>query len=405
MKCVDLFCGCGGLTQGFQNAGIEVIAAFDNWSEAVTCYRQNFNHPVIKENLSDVKTVSAKIAEIAPDIVIGGPPCQDFSSAGKREEKDRADLTVCFAQIIRAVRPQWFVMENVERAQNSAAYQRARKIFASSGYGLTEEVMNACYYGVPQSRRRFICIGLLGAKDGFLSDDILMGKHGEAMTIRQYFGKIRVKISADHYYRHPRNYTRRAVFSIDEPSPTIRGVNRPVPGGYQGHNGDKSKVEETRPLTTRERALIQTFPKKFQLPDGKSVAEQLLGNAVPVLLAQAVAECIFAYEQISSPAMSRGRKAAQNAIGGINRAMFLRWLVNAREMKEESAKDIWSWLSRAESHIELNREYEDEGEMIYCLERAAKNAPTASKSRMKKALRCFLEFQQRLVDSKSPNLL
>ena len=71
-------------------------------------------------------------------------------------------------------------------------------------------------------------------------------------------------MSTNFYYRHPRNYTRRAVFSIDEPSPTIRGVNRPIPKGYKGNRNDASKINgNVRSLTTRERSLIQTFPDDF----------------------------------------------------------------------------------------------------------------------------------------------
>lgn len=308
MKGIDLFCGCGGLTQGLQNAGISVIAAYDNWTDALQCYRSNFDHPAKMADLTGTAPVAKEIADFHPDIIVGGPPCQDFSSAGRREEKERANLTVCFAKIIADVRPKWFLMENVNRAQKSAAYRVARKVFTDAGYGLTEEVLNACLYGVPQNRRRFFCIGLLGAQDGFLSNELQMERNDEPMTIRKYFESIGEKINIKNYYRHPRSYMRRAVFSIDEPSPTIRGVNRPVPSGYRGHNGDKADAPKTRPLTTRERALIQTLPKEFQLPSSKTAAEQLLGNAVPVGLARAVASAILAYENMLQP-QTVGRKA------------------------------------------------------------------------------------------------
>lgn len=392
MRGIDLFCGCGGLTQGLQGAGISVVAAYDNWAGALQCYRSNFGHPAKMADLTDTAPVAKEIAGFRPDIIVGGPPCQDFSSAGRREEKERANLTVCFAEIITAVRPKWFLMENVDRAQKSAAYGVARKIFVKAGYGLTEDVLNACFYGVPQNRRRFFCIGLLGAGDGFLSDDIQMEHQEEPMTIRQYFKSVGEKIDIKNYYRHPRSYKRRAVFSIDEPSPTIRGVNRPVPNGYRGHNGDKAAAPKTRPLTTRERALIQTLPKDFQLPSSKTAAEQLLGNAVPVGLARAVASAIFAYEQMTQP-QTRGRKVKQGNIAGIDRLIFIRWLTKQRGLGEKSAKDIWSWLSRAGKYVELGGNYADEYEMMYCFDRAtAKGAEQGAKPRMKRALRYFQEF-------------
>ena len=113
------------------------------------------------------------------------------------------------------------------------------------------------------------------------------------MTVRDYFGK---NIDTDFYYRHPRNYSRRAVYSIDESSPTIRGVNRPIPKGYPGHPGDPVNVsKKVRPLTTLERSQIQTFPKDFIWSGCKTDIEQMIGNAVPVNLAKFVALAIIDY--------------------------------------------------------------------------------------------------------------
>lgn len=91
---VDLFAGCGGMSLGFEKAGVNVVAAYDNWDAAIDVYRANFQHPVFKRDLSDV-SVSEEVAGFAPDIIIGGPPCQDFSQAGKRsEDGGRAILSV-----------------------------------------------------------------------------------------------------------------------------------------------------------------------------------------------------------------------------------------------------------------------------------------------------------------------
>lgn len=79
------------------------------------------------------------------------------------------------------------------------------------------------------------------------------------MTLRDYYGD---SLGFEYYYRHPRNYSRRAVFSIDEPAPTMRGVNRPVPKGYHGHPNDACPIYEgMHVLTTEERGWIQTFPR------------------------------------------------------------------------------------------------------------------------------------------------
>ena len=310
MKGVDLFCGCGGLSLGFTHAGGTVVEAYDNWAAAVACYRLNFAHPAVAADITDVPGIAARIAQHQPDIILGGPPCQDFSQAGKRREGARANLTECYARVVTTVQPNWFVMENVDRVQHSLAYQAARKTLAAAGYGLTEQVLNARDFGVPQNRRRFFCIGLLGAADGFLLANLQQQQQAHPVTVREYFAKVGYPTNVKHYYRHPRNYSRRAVFSVDELAPTIRGVNRPIPGGYHGHAGDTHKVSKVRPLTSRERALVQTFPLDYQFAGSKTTVEQLIGNAVPVKLAAAVARSIQAYEQLISTATNRGQRAA-----------------------------------------------------------------------------------------------
>jgi DNA (cytosine-5)-methyltransferase 1 len=304
MKIVDLFAGCGGLSLGFQNAGYEIVAAYENWSVAAQCYRNNFDHPVFEVDLSNVAAATKHIKKHAPDMIIGGPPCQDFSQAGTRSEGSRASLTSGFAQIINNIKPTWFLMENVDRAYSSKAYAEAKKILHSAGYGLTERVLNASYCGVPQKRKRLFCIGLLGAEDNFMGDLIDGRVSKEPMTVRQYLGD---ELGLDYYYRHPRNYSRRGIFSIDEPAPTIRGVNRPIPKGYTGHAGDPIEIGGAlRPLTTTERARLQTFPPQFKWQASKTDLEQIIGNAVPVKLAEFIASSITAYTTKST----RKKKAA-----------------------------------------------------------------------------------------------
>jgi DNA (cytosine-5)-methyltransferase 1 len=297
VRVIDLFAGGGGLSLGFQNAEFDVVAAIENWQPAANVYAANFpSHGLLTLDLSDVDKSVQEINQWVPDVIIGGPPCQDFSSAGKRDETlGRASLTVAFAQIVSRCHPKFFLMENVERAAKSKAFQQALTIFKKSGYGLTIKVMDASRCGVPQLRKRLIVVGSLMARDGFLDEALEQGLSQEAMTLRRYF---RNRLDFDHYYRHPRSYARRAIFSIDEPSPTIRGVNRPIPKGYLGHPGDTCPLSENiRSLTTVERARIQTFPANFKWPVTKTDAEQVIGNAVPVKLAEYVATHFMAHIQ------------------------------------------------------------------------------------------------------------
>lgn len=300
MKVVDLFCGCGGLSLGFQKAGYKILAAFDNWDDAIAVYHTNFKHPVIKQDLSNVDKTVEIISKYKPDMIIGGPPCQDFSSAGKRnEDNGRGNLTVYYAQVIAKVKPDWFVMENVDRIIKTEKLMQAKAIFKECGYGLTFTILNASKCGAPQRRKRFIMIGHLGEEDGFMSKILEERQSDKEMTVADYFGN---QLDIQYYYRHPRSYARRGIFSVNEPSPTIRGVNRPMPAGYQLHITDPVRsLEGIRPLTTLERSMIQTFPKDFKFLGNKTNLEQMIGNAVPVSLARYVGECIMAYLGIEKP--------------------------------------------------------------------------------------------------------
>ena len=303
-RTADLFCGVGGLSLGFQRAGFDIAIAADNWEEVLAIYRENFKHRAVSIDLADVKATAALLLDEKVDVVVGGPPCQDFSHAGKREEGERANLTACFAATVAKVKPRIFVMENVERTKNSAAYAAARKKFKSSRYGLTEVVLDASLCGVPQRRKRFFCIGLLGEEDGALLETIERAKSVEPMTVRDHFG---ASLKTEFYYRHPRNYSRRAVYSLDEPSATIRGVNRPIPPNYPGHPADSASATAARPLTTSERAQIQTFPKDFVWRGSKTNVEQMIGNAVPPNLGFFVGSCVRRYIEEHASIRSRLR--------------------------------------------------------------------------------------------------
>jgi len=159
MKTIDLFAGCGGLSLGFQNAGFEIEASFDNWQPAVQIYKENFEHPVYEIDLKEPTSIES-IKNFRPQMIVGGPPCQDFSSAGKRDETlGRADLTISYAKIVESVRPEWFVMENVARITKSEVLQEALRIFKQAGYGVSYQVLDASLCGVPQTRKRFFWWG------------------------------------------------------------------------------------------------------------------------------------------------------------------------------------------------------------------------------------------------------
>lgn len=293
MRVIDLFAGCGGMSKGFENAGFEIVAAFDNWDPAIDIYKKNFDHPVVKRDLKNTENID-DISIYNPEIIIGGPPCQDFSSAGHRnEELGRADLTTSFSEIIRKIKPQYFVMENVPQIQKSKIFTTVLKKFSDLGYGLTCTVLDASRCGVPQARKRLILIGELGGNDDFLASYLQSRLSDKQTTLYDYFGNT---LGFEYYFRVPRSYNRRGIFSIYEPSMTIRGVDRPVPKGYLGHPADPIPLNPTiRTLTYKERSLIQTFPDDFIFEGSKTTLNQLIGNAVPVKFAEYIAKELMRY--------------------------------------------------------------------------------------------------------------
>ena len=377
MNTVDLFAGCGGMSLGFQNAGFNLVAAFEFWDIAAKCYEENFNHPVFKSDLSNVKSAVEQIRRFSPELIIGGPPCQDFSHAGKRVESSRASLTESYAKIIENIKPQYFVMENVDRAQKSKAFEKAENIFKNAGYGLTKIVLDASKCGVPQKRKRFFCIGALGKDDEIKKKNLKSGLSQKSTTLRDYFGDT---LDFEYYYRHPRNYNRRAIFSIDEPAPTIRGVNRPVPKGYPGHPKDACPISENvRALTTLERSLIQTFPATFKWCGNKTEMEQMIGNAVPVKLAEYVALKLKQYI-ISQEVIEE------------NKESFIKWLVEVKKFTPRSASDTLSRIRRADKICHLNGAPTD----YYCFllqkEEAYIELSVSVRSQMKRALTLYNSF-------------
>ena len=143
-------------------------------------------------------------------------------------------------------------------------------------------------------RKRYFVIGRLGSNDDFLLDSLISDLSIERMTLRNYLkGNV---FDTEYYYMHPRSYARRGIFSLDEPSSTIRGVNRPLPLGYKIHPADKTdNLNLVRSLSTKERSIIQTFPDDFKFVGAKTDIEQAIGNAVPVKMAEYIGSHIINY--------------------------------------------------------------------------------------------------------------
>ena len=160
---IDLFCGCGGFSLGFEQAGFSIKAGIDSWADATNTYQKNF--PDAKVFNCDITEISGKIIASQlgmqtneVDIIIGGPPCQGFSVSGKRLIDDpRNILYKSFVSIVGDLKPKVFVMENVPglvRLFNGKIKENIESDFSELGYNVRMQLLSAEQYGVPQQRKR-----------------------------------------------------------------------------------------------------------------------------------------------------------------------------------------------------------------------------------------------------------
>jgi DNA (cytosine-5)-methyltransferase 1 len=301
MKIIDLYCGAGGLSLGFVQEGYEPVKAIDIDPVAVETYNRNVRKVAECKDILEVDPMEL------PDVdgIIGGPPCQSFSIAGRRfkiaekqkiyiprervaQEDPRSFLSVRFSQIVGQKQPDWFVMENVDGLLNLTIRHQLEHIFKHYGYRMDVLILDAVKYGAPQFRKRLFFVGFRDVKKRALLLPSPLPP-SEWRTVRDALPQYEY----EWYYRHPRTYGRRAVYSVNEPSPTIRTVNRPMPKNYKRHPKDAPYIEgQVRALTSQERAILQTFPSNFTWTGTKTVNEKLIGDAVPVKLARVVARSL-----------------------------------------------------------------------------------------------------------------
>ncbi|WP_224705116.1 DNA cytosine methyltransferase [Devosia aquimaris] len=330
MRAVDLFCGAGGMSLGFQRAGFDLVQAYDSWEPAVASYRRNIGSHVWLYDLRDVFTVGPMLAALRPDIIVGGPPCQDYSAAGRRIEGENAGMTRAFAMYLCIVRPSWFVMENVRQAQKSHAWADARQMIKAAGYGLTETVLDASWYGTPQSRKRLVIIGRLGERDGFLAAALAAARSKRQTVV----GDV-LDVPQGHFYMRPFGGGR-GVRSAAEPAPAIIRTSRERPWSKylnSPHPDDPIPAEEAAILTRDQVARIQGFPEGWEWGSATSRdIDQLIANALPSQLAEVVGRVILAREAGTTIPVVEGS--------------FLQWL-QRRGRSPQSARNVKSQCNRA----------------------------------------------------------
>ncbi len=344
LRTVDLFCGAGGLSLGLQRAGFEISLAVEHDQSAVETYRQNIgNHVKEAEITEDI---------ILPpvDVIVGGPPCQGFSSAGPRRIGDqRNSLVGVFAAIVAKHRPRAFIFENVEgflTAENGSRVFELLEPLIAAGYRIHLRKINFASYGVPQHRKRVLAIGALGRNPSFpfpthrafgapgatlgmqrlpptptlgdafcdlppaasddqpplLSDHVCRDVAGDDLARISQLEQGHTMYDLPQELWHE-SYKRRAYRRVMDGTPTERrggppsGVRRlkldePSKAITSGARSEFVHPVEQRYLTLRECARIQTFPDSFEFCGTAAERALQIGNAVPPLFGEIVARAL-----------------------------------------------------------------------------------------------------------------
>lgn len=340
---IDLFCGAGGFTIGFEMEGFKSILAIDKWDDAVNTYNYNRkNKDALSIDINDysddmLDTLKKKNAEITG--VIGGPPCQGFSMVGKREIGDeRNSLYLQYVRFVRKLKPKFFILENVKGLLSMEKGLYRDDIisrFSELGYNVNYKLLRASDYGVPQSRERVFFIGL--RKDIFGTTFFDFDKVKKKETVTTYdalcdlpsldrnedptsyktdqqnkFQELMRRNSQVILNNEKTKHTEQTIniismikdggnikdlpeeyYKVRNYNAAFKRMNSKLPSGTIdcGHR-NYFHYSENRIPTARESARIQSFPDTYFFTGNKSSQYTQIGNAVPVLLSNAIAKAI-----------------------------------------------------------------------------------------------------------------
>jgi DNA (cytosine-5)-methyltransferase 1 len=314
---IDLFSGCGGLSQGLMRAGFHVIAAFENDRDSIATYL--LNHPKTKVFEGDIRNVDTagvrKLLRGKPlHFLAGCPPCQGFSSMRRLNKKrskrdDRNNLILEYLRFVKELKPLTIMMENVPGLVNYTLFKKVFAELEGLGYKPKVQPIKIQQYGVPQRRKRLVLVGSL------LGDLEIAKPNGKKLTVREIIGYLEsVTKTKDPVHRIVKAHTPEVMKRIratpknggsradvpefelychkdekigfrdvygrmrwDDYSPTITG------GCLNPSKGRFLHPEKNRAITAREAALLQTFPRSYKFPAdiSKSSIALLIGNALP----------------------------------------------------------------------------------------------------------------------------
>ncbi|OHB66898.1 MAG: DNA (cytosine-5-)-methyltransferase [Planctomycetes bacterium RBG_13_60_9] len=297
---LDLFAGCGGLALGFEAAGFRTIG-YEMLEDACQTYSKNLRGTCWQRYIKPDEPLD----EVSnADVIIGGPPCQPFSVVGLQNGKhDDRDGFPAFLSLIQRYDPKLVLFENVRGMlyRNKGYFEAIADAISRQGYIVEWRVLNAMDYGVPQNRERLFVVGHRGIWR--FPDSTLPQDHpftaGEALREMAFSIPENAKFltpSMDEYvsrYEKKSQCIRPRDLHLDQPSRTVTCRN------LNGATGDMLRVRlpdgRRRRLTVREGARLQSFPDWFEFCGAEGSQFNQVGNAVPPLLAKAVADSVQAY--------------------------------------------------------------------------------------------------------------
>ncbi len=298
---VSLFAGAGGLDMGFENQGFKTIWVNDIDKDACSTHRLWSDAEVVQ---GDIRSINFDNIPKS-DIIAGGFPCQGFSLAGPRKIDDKRNMLYrYFVKLVDQKQPYAFVAENVKGLLTLADGEIMAAIvedFSSKGYVVTPRLVNAADYGVPQDRWRVLLVGL--CKDLFNRNFIFPEPLNRKITLREALKDMPEPTKEDvcHASFSSRYMSRNRKRTWDQVSYTIPAMSKQVT--LHPSSPDMLKVGEdewrfgeggnTRRFSWREAAVIQTFPKEIEFVGNLTSKYKQIGNAVPVKLAEAVAQKLY----------------------------------------------------------------------------------------------------------------
>ncbi len=344
---LDLFCGCGGLSKGFEQAGCNILIGVD--FDAAPLRTFEYNHKGSKGlqlNLGDSASfdvIENALNNKSVDIIIGGPPCQGFSLTGPRNFEDpRNQLYLAMIEAVRRFNPKAFMIENVPGMGNlykGAIKEEVIKHLSTLGYKVTCKVVCAADYGVPQIRQRLVFIGLRDTENYFEFPDPILTEEqyitceqaisdlpslvdclGEEISeyetapITDYQRQMRgdCQILYNHVAINHKQFVKDVIAKVPDGGnykdlPPGVGESRKFNMAWTRYASNKpSRTIDTghrnnfhykwnRCPTVRESARLQSFPDNFVFLGNKTQQNRQVGNAVPVLMAQAMAKQIIKF--------------------------------------------------------------------------------------------------------------